>query len=83
MLVKYFKLILVYNLNMKTLGENLRELRKLNKISQKQFAEKINTTQQRVSEWERNKIEPSFYNIVKILKLYDITFEELIEDVEI
>lgn len=68
---------------MKTLGENLRELRKLNKISQKQFAEKINTTQQRVSEWERNKIEPSFYNIVKILKLYDITFEELIEDVEI
>ncbi len=68
---------------MKTLGENLKELRKLNKISQKQFAEKINTTQQRVSEWERNKIEPSFYNIVKILKLYDITFEELIEDVEI
>ena len=40
------------------------------------------TTQQRVSEWECNKIEPSLYNIIKILKIFDVTFEELIDGIE-
>ena len=66
---------------MKNLGENLKALRKLNKLSQKEFAVKMQTTQQRVSEWECDKIEPSLYNILKILKIYDITFEELTEGI--
>ena len=67
---------------MSTFGKNLKTLRKLNNISQKEFAIKMQTTQQRVSEWECDKIEPSLYNIIKILKIFDITFEELIEDIE-
>ena len=67
---------------MSTFGKNLKTLRKLNNISQKEFAIKMQTTQQRVSEWECDKIEPSLYNISKILKIFDITFEELIEDIE-
>ncbi len=66
---------------MKTLGENIQYYRQLNNISQKEFAQKLDTTQQRVSEWERNKIEPSFFNIIKILKVLNISFEELIEDI--
>ena len=66
---------------MKTFGENLKYYRKLNKISQKEFAEKMETTQQRVSEWECNKIEPSLYNILRILRVFDISFEELTEDI--
>lgn len=68
---------------MKTFGENLKYIRKLNKISQMDFAEKMNTTQQRVSEWECNKVEPSLYNIIRILNVFDITFEELIDGMEI
>ena len=67
---------------MKTFGKNLKYFRKLNKISQKDFAEKMQTSQQRISEWECDKVEPSLYNIVKILKVFDITFEELIEGIE-
>lgn len=67
---------------MKTFGENLKSLRKFHKISQKEFADKMLTTQQRVSEWECNKIEPSLYNIIKILKIFDVTFEELIDGIE-
>lgn len=66
---------------MKSLGKNLQELRKSNNLSQIEFAKKMQTTQQRVSEWECNKVEPSLYNIIKILKLYDIEFEELIDGV--
>ena len=67
---------------MKTFGENLKYFRKLNKISQKEFAKRLQTTQQRVSEWECDKVEPSLYNVLKILKIFEITFEELTEGIE-
>lgn len=64
-----------------TLGENIKSLRKLNRMSQTTFAQKMQTTQQRVSEWECNKVEPSLYNIMRMLKVFDITFEELTDGI--
>ena len=43
----------------------------------------MQTSQQRVSEWDCGKIEPSLYNIIKMLKVFDITFEELIDGITI
>ena len=60
----------------------MKNLRKLNKISQKEFAIRMSTTQQRVSEWECNKVEPSLYNIIKMIKVLNTTFEELTEGIE-
>ena len=68
---------------MTTLGNNIKKLRMMCNISQNEFAEKIGTTQQRVSEWECDKIEPSFFNLVKIIKVLNISFEELIDDITI
>ena len=67
---------------MSTVGENLKNLRKQSKLSQFEFALKMKTTQQRVSEWETNKVEPSLYNVKRILDIYGITFEELVDGVE-
>ena len=67
---------------MSSFGENLKSLRKLNKLSQKEFADKMETTQQRVSEWECNKVEPSLFNILKIIKVLNVSFEDLIEDIQ-
>ncbi len=64
---------------MTTLGNNLKNLRKIKNISQVEFAKKMQTTQQRVSEWECDKVEPSLYNIIKILAVLDISFEELVD----
>ncbi len=64
---------------MNNFSRNLRQLRTLNNISQDEFAKKLGTTQQRVSEWECGKIEPTLSNIVKILKVLNITFEDLID----
>lgn len=66
---------------MNTFGENLKSIRKMNKISQKEFAIKMNTTQQRVSEWECNKVEPSLYNIIKIIHVLNTSFEELTDGI--
>ena len=67
---------------MNTFGENLKVIRKLNKLSQKDFADKMQTTQQRISEWECGKVEPSLYNIIMIIKVLNTSFEELIEGIE-
>ncbi|MDE7406514.1 MAG: helix-turn-helix domain-containing protein [Clostridiales bacterium] len=66
---------------MKSFGDNLKNLRKLNKINQKDFAEKMGTTQQRVSEWECNKVEPSLYNVIKIIKVLGTSFDELTDGI--
>ena len=63
-------------------GDNLKMLRTINGLSQKSFAEKLSTTQQRVSEWERNLVEPSLSSILKIIKVLDTTFEELTENID-
>ena len=65
-----------------TLGDNIKYFRKLNGMSQQAFAEKMQTTQQRVSEWERGKVEPSLYNLMRMLKVFSITFGELTEGLE-
>ena len=67
---------------MATLGSNLKNLRKIKNISQIEFAKMMQTTQQRVSEWECDKVEPSLYNIIKILAVFEIDFEELVDGIE-
>ena len=64
---------------MSRFGENLKQARTEMGINQKQFAEMLQTTQQRVSEWERGIIEPTLSNIVKIIKVLGISLEELID----
>jgi len=68
---------------MKTFGQNLKLLRKQAGIGQKVFAEKMQATQQRVSEWETDKVEPTLTNIIKILSVLDVSFEDLTADIEI
>lgn len=64
---------------MKTFGKNLKRLRVEANISQINFAKLLNTTQQRVSEWECDKTEPNLYYVVKILKVLGTDFETLTE----
>ena len=66
---------------MESFGGNLKNLRKLNNMNQKEFALKMNTTQQRVSEWECDKVEPSLFNIIKIIAVLETSFEELTDGV--
>ena len=63
---------------MNTFGENLKKERRVAGMSQKEFAEKLGTTQQRVSEWECGKVEPTLYNILAIIRILDISFEDLV-----
>ena len=59
--------------------DNLKAERINAGLSQREFAKLVGTTQQRVSEWECGKIEPSLFSIIAILNVLNITFEELTE----
>ncbi len=64
---------------MKTFGKNLKKLRVGARISQINFAKLLNTTQQRVSEWECDKTEPKLYYVIKIIKILNTDFDTLTE----
>jgi len=65
-------------------GDNLRNLRKLKKISQEKLAEKIGVTRQSVSKWECGEAYPEMDNILKLCdifhcKINDLVHEDLID----
>lgn len=68
---------------MKTLGENIKFYREAQHLSQREFAERIGTTQQRVSEWETDMVTPSFFYVARLIKVLDVTFDDLIEGIDI
>jgi transcriptional regulator, cro/CI family len=67
---------------MKSFGQNLKLLREQNNMNQQELAEKLGTSQPRISEWERDKVEPTLYNIIRLVNILHVTFEELTDEVD-
>lgn len=65
-----------------SLGEKLLNLRKDNKLSQEELAEKLNVTRQTISKWETDQSLPDFDKIKPLCALYDITPNELFNVIE-
>jgi len=61
-------------------GENIKHLRKINNLTQTQLGKKLNVAQVTVSAWEKGLKMPEITTIVKIIKMFDIPFEELFEE---
>lgn len=67
---------------MKTFGENLKKERQLAGLTQGDLAQAIGVKQQQVSQWECDKVEPTLYNIIAIVRVLGITFEDLIDGID-
>ncbi len=57
---------------------NLKTLRKINKYTQEEVAEKINVSRQSVAKWENNESAPDINSCVKLAKLYNVTLDNLV-----
>jgi len=57
---------------------NLKALREAQSLRQSDLAEKLNTTQRKISYWESGKFEPDLENLWKIADLFEISIDELI-----
>ena len=54
------------------LGEKIKELRKENKLSQEELAEKLCVSRQSISLWENGQTVPSFDKIVALADFFNL-----------
>ena len=59
-------------------GESLKYYRERNGLSLSALAEKIGTSRQNLSRWEKNEVLPSIDFCVKLADFYGISIDELI-----
>ena len=57
--------------------KNLKEMRKLNNLSQRQVAEYLGIAQPSYIRYENGKSEPSLENLVKLAELFDVSLDYL------
>lgn len=63
-----------------SLGTNIQYLRKLNKMTQEQFAEKLDITRQTVSRWESDEVTPELNKLVEICSMFSCKLDELVRE---
>ena len=66
----------------RSLGELLKEHRIRCHMTQEFVAERIGVSRQAVSKWENGTSDPSTSNLFALAKLYGVSVEELLRDVE-
>lgn len=60
------------------IAENIAALRKINKLSQEEFAEKIGVTRQSISKWEKGDTVPDLESCVLIAKCFNVSIDDLV-----
>ena len=63
-----------------SLGTNIQYLRKLNRLTQEQFAEKLDITRQTVSRWESDEVTPELNKLVELCSLFSCKLDELVRE---
>ncbi len=66
----------------KSLGEVLKQHREACKMTQEFVAESIGVSRQAVSKWETGSSDPSTSNLIALAKLFQISPEELLREVQ-
>ncbi|MBO4989092.1 MAG: helix-turn-helix transcriptional regulator [Clostridia bacterium] len=59
-------------------GEELKFYRQKANLTQQDLAKFINTSQQNISRWEKNEVEPSISFCVALADFYGVSLDELI-----
>lgn len=60
------------------ISHNLTSLRKLNKLTQEEIAEKLNVSRQAVAKWESGATTPDIANCIGLAQLYKISIDDLV-----
>lgn len=68
---------------MSTLGDRIKQLRKDNKLTQKELGEKLNVGKSTISQYENNINTPDIEIIRKISKIFDVSVDYLLGDTNI
>ena len=62
------------------IGKTITDLRKNNKLSQQDLAEKLGVTRQTISKWELGQTYPSINQAKELSKIFNISLDELVNN---
>lgn len=62
------------------IGKKITDLRKNNKLSQEDLAEKLGVTKQTISKWELGQTYPSINQAKELSKIFNISLDELVNN---
>ena len=65
-----------------SVSERIQELRKNNKESQEQLADKLEVSRQAISKWESGQGVPDVNNIIKLGEIYNVTTDYILRGIE-
>ena len=66
------------NLNI-VIGTNIKELRKANKLTQFELAEKLNYSNKAISRWESGEVIPDVMTLNRICEIFNIPLSQIFE----
>lgn len=61
------------------IGNNIKELRKANKLTQSELAEKLNYSNKAISRWESGDVIPDVITLNKICEIFNIPLSQIFE----
>lgn len=62
-----------------TLGEKIKELRSISRMTQEELAEKLNVSRSAVAKWESNNGIPDIINLRKIARTFSVSIDSLVD----
>lgn len=63
---------------MSVFAEQLKTLRKINGLTQKELAENVGVQQGAINKWESKQTEPNIEKLVKLADYFDVSLDYLI-----
>ncbi len=69
-------------MEIKVVAERIREIRTENKLSQTQFGEKLNVSQDTVSLWEKGKSVPTAEYLIAIARMFGVSTDYILGLIE-
>ena len=64
---------------MKLFCDRIKELRLDQKLTQKELAKKLNTSNSSVCDWEKGRSQPDLQTLVNIATLFDVSTDYLLD----
>ena len=61
-------------------SEKIKEIRKMQNLTQQQFAEKIFISRNAVAKWESDRGYPDIQNLITISEVFEISLDDLIKN---
>ena len=63
----------------KIVSQNIKNIRLINNLTQKEFGAKLGYSARTISDWENGNTEPDLKTIKLIVKIFNVAYEDILD----